>query len=164
MTRFNINDHILYTSTGRAHESTVSCSVKSARAEDVRLHKVGREHSRLGQPLWRVVDELLPLVRRRGEAVGGGAALINEEVGKVPMSKARWFRLRTTGSPEAPLSARACMLQAAPSSGQPRPISRLARAGRPYRACFRHGKVLRDGHGGAGVRDGLLQLAGGRLG
>ena len=99
MTRFNINDHILYTSTGRAHESTVSCSVKSARAEDVRLHKVGREHSRLGQPLWRVVDELLPLVRRRGEAVGGGAALINEEVGKVPEwskaveSAALWRRL-----------------------------------------------------------------------
>ena len=30
------------------------------------------------------------------------------------------------------------MPQAAPSSGQPRPISRLGRAGRPYRPWFRH--------------------------
>ena len=52
-------------------------SVRSARAEDVGLDKVGREQSRLGQPLRRVVDELLPLLRRRGEAVGGGAALVD---------------------------------------------------------------------------------------
>ena len=30
-----------------------------------------------------MVDELLPLVGRRGEAVGGGTALVDEEVGQV---------------------------------------------------------------------------------
>ena len=33
---------------------------------------------------------------------------------------------------------RQIMPQAVPNFGQPRPISRSGRAGRPYRACFRH--------------------------
>ena len=36
------------------------------------------------------------------------------------------------------LSQHQITLQAAPSLGQPRPISRLGRAGRPHRACSRH--------------------------
>eukprot|EP00964_Phaeocystis_antarctica_P121362 scaffold85027_cov69-Phaeocystis_antarctica.AAC.3 len=38
--------------------------------------------------------------------------------------------------------------QAAPSFGQPRPTSRLGRAGRPYRACFPHGRGRPRGHAG----------------
>ena len=36
---------------------------------------------------------------------------------------------------------RQVMPQAARRFGQPRPISRLSRAGRPHRACFRHGSL-----------------------
>ena len=42
--------------------------------EHVGLDEGGREEGGMREPLWRVVDELLPLVGRRGEAVGGGAA------------------------------------------------------------------------------------------
>ena len=43
--------------------------------------------------------------------------------------------LTSVSSPEASLSVRS-RLRAARSFGPPRPISRLGRAGRPYRACF----------------------------
>ena len=47
------------------------------------------------------------------------------------MSEARWLKLRPGGVPEA---FSAGMPQAALAVGQPRPISRLGRGGRPYRA------------------------------
>ena len=42
---------------------------------------------------------------------------------------------------------RQLMPQAARSSGQPRSISRLCRAGRPYRPCFRHRRCERAASG-----------------
>eukprot|EP00964_Phaeocystis_antarctica_P002224 scaffold1147_cov68-Phaeocystis_antarctica.AAC.16 len=39
-------------------------------------------------------------------------------------------------------SQRQIVPQATPSFGQPRPISRLGRAGRPYRPCFPHSSSL----------------------
>ena len=58
--------------------------------------------------------------------------------------KTKWLRLRPAGSVEeaAPLfrrqiSQRQIAHQAALSSGQPRPISRVGRAGRPHRPCLR---------------------------
>ena len=49
---------------------------------------------------------------------------------KAPQTSASWL----SGGPFQ------CQIvpQAAPSFGQPRPISRLGRAGRPYRPCFSH--------------------------
>ena len=44
----------------------------------------------------------------------------------------------STSRPSAAFFQRQIMPVAAPSSGQPRPISRLGRAGRPHRPCFRH--------------------------
>ena len=42
--------------------------------------------------------------------------------------------------------------QAASGSGQPRPTGRLGRAGRPYRACSRHGRGRPRGHAGRARR------------
>eukprot|EP00964_Phaeocystis_antarctica_P127711 scaffold91415_cov31-Phaeocystis_antarctica.AAC.1 len=56
-------------------------------------------------------------------------------------SKTRRRRLRPSWLSGGVLQ-RQLMPQAAPSSGQPRPISRLGRinAGGPHRPCFRHGE------------------------
>ena len=45
-----------------------------------------------------------------------------------PMSRPMWHSLRPAGSPEASFQ-RQIVLQAAPSFGRPRPLSRLVRAG-----------------------------------
>eukprot|EP00964_Phaeocystis_antarctica_P059774 scaffold35536_cov47-Phaeocystis_antarctica.AAC.3 len=78
----------------------------------------------------------------------------------VPMWKTRRLRPRPAGSPEAPFRDRSC-LSAAPSFGQPRPISRLGRAGRPYRPCFSHSVVPPLQHADDGQ---LAATDGGHLG
>eukprot|EP00964_Phaeocystis_antarctica_P119613 scaffold83331_cov45-Phaeocystis_antarctica.AAC.1 len=52
------------------------------------------------------------------------------------MSGTRWLRLRLAGSPEA--FQRQSVPQVAPSSGQPRPTSRLVCADRPHRLWLRY--------------------------
>eukprot|EP00964_Phaeocystis_antarctica_P132695 scaffold96820_cov28-Phaeocystis_antarctica.AAC.1 len=52
------------------------------------------------------------------------------------MWKTRGLGPRPAGSPEASFSASLC--RKTPGFGQPRPISRLGRAGRPYLPCFPH--------------------------
>ena len=54
------------------------------------------------------------------------------------MSKPRWLSLRPACWLSGACSLRQSMPHAAPSFGQPRPISRLGRAGRQHRPCFRH--------------------------
>ena len=51
-----------------------------------------------------------------------------------PAWETRWIRSLPAG-----IVQRQIVLQAAPSSGQPRPISSLGRAGRPHRPWFPHG-------------------------
>ena len=66
------------------------------------------------------------------------AAPANALIRNEPQSKTVWLSLRPSGSPEGALSARPCLRLplASASLGQPRPISRLVRAGRPRRPCF----------------------------
>ena len=66
------------------------------------------------------------------------------------MSMTRQLSLRPAGSVSGGFSQRQSMPQAAPSSGQPRPIRRLGRAGRAYRPCSRNRRTCgRQGRQGA---------------
>ena len=56
-----------------------------------------------------------------------------------PVRKTSWLRPRPAGSPEAATFQRQTTPQAAPSFGQPQPISRLGRLGRPSRPCLPQG-------------------------
>eukprot|EP00964_Phaeocystis_antarctica_P057212 scaffold33833_cov49-Phaeocystis_antarctica.AAC.1 len=72
------------------------------------------------------------------------------------MWKTRRLRPRPADvSPEAPFRDRSC-LRAAPSFGQPRPISRLGRAGRPYRPCFPHRHAMSEARQ---MREGAVREA-----
>ena len=68
------------------------------------------------------------------------AAPANALIRNEPQSKTMCLSLRPAGFPEAAFSARPCLRlpRASASLGQPRSISRLARAGRPRGLVFRH--------------------------
>eukprot|EP00964_Phaeocystis_antarctica_P021830 scaffold12121_cov57-Phaeocystis_antarctica.AAC.4 len=78
-----------------------------------------------------------------------GKALLYVEI-KVAQTAASW---RPGG-----LCQHQVVLQAAPTFGQPRPISRLGRAGRPYRPCFSHRHPC-----DAGAKGMLLPVTGAEL-
>jgi 2-polyprenyl-6-methoxyphenol hydroxylase-like FAD-dependent oxidoreductase len=66
------------------------------------------------------------------------AAPANALIRNEPQSKSMWLSLQPAGSPEVAFSARPSrgLPRASASFGQPRPISRLDRAGRPRRPVF----------------------------
>ena len=76
------------------------------------------------------------------------------------MSETRWLGLRPAGSPEAAFNASSRL--GLPQSGQPRPISRLGRACRPCRACFRPRHHHEDAQGGPSPLDPLRTRSDGR--
>ena len=87
--------------------------------------------NQIGKPL---VDSKVPNNETNvfARILRGEASAEVLEDGARAVSRTSWLRLRPAGSPEAPLVT----LQAAPSFGQPRPISRFGRACRPSRPCF----------------------------
>eukprot|EP00964_Phaeocystis_antarctica_P050108 scaffold29029_cov54-Phaeocystis_antarctica.AAC.2 len=81
------------------------------------------------------------------------------------MPETSWLRLRSAGAPEAPLSGAREGPRAAPSSGQPRPLtSRVGRARGPAQALFLTWRVTHTALRNERVEPSVQRAAGTRRG
>eukprot|EP00964_Phaeocystis_antarctica_P032008 scaffold18107_cov57-Phaeocystis_antarctica.AAC.5 len=124
----------------QSHESLLAQLTRNGAQREAYLWRQSEtevELSVLVPPGTRAKQMLVEVRRPQSLATDERARVVVALRGSAAMLKTSWLGLRSAGSPEA-LSQRQSKPQAAPSSGQPWPISRAGSPGRPNRAWFRH--------------------------